>query len=467
MEFKIISKLFSDLEKQKKRIQKILILRDFYFKYPKDSVFIFDIISGTFQRDIDKKDLNISLKSLLQVLNLVSGRNLSDLEKEFNKIGDIGEIFERNLSIKRQKVLFESKQILDLDSIVASLKKIKKITGKDSNKLKIEILSNLFYLISPLDAKFLARFLLDDLRIGVFEGVLKEAFFNSKCNLILNQHFICNKCSYINLNLDNCFSCGAILDKKKQREIFENKNFNIKNLDTFNKYDSKILFRKQKDTILSFKDFREIYIGGFSLIEEAYNIVNSFVKLNNRMDLDINFLFNPKIILFEPIKSMLGVRVKNFDCGIELVGLPTFADFKYDGIRLQIHNKKGEVFLFTRNLEDITKQFPEVVKFIKLNFADLNFILDTECIGFDFKKNKFITFQELSRRILTKNLNLTKHITISVKVFDCLFFGNSSLIKQSYKQRRDVVDKLFIDRDLIFDEDMSFNLEFIDKSILQ
>jgi DNA ligase-1 len=146
---------------------------------------------------------------------------------------------------------------------------------------------------------------------------------------------------------------------------------------------------------------------------------------------------------------MLGTRVNSFEEAFEIVGKPAFADFKYDGLRVQIHNYKGKVKLFSRNLEDITTQFPEIINFIKQNFSDLSFILDSECVGYDYKNKKFLPFQTLSKRIMKKEINENLHINITVKIFDILYLKDETLIKKPYKERREILENLFLNRKII------------------
>ena len=143
---------------------------------------------------------------------------------------------------------------------------------------------------------------------------------------------------------------------------------------------------------------------------------------------------------------MLGTRSKNITESFEMTSAPALIDFKYDGLRVQIHNNLGEVRLFTRNLDEITKQFPEVLEFIKTNFSDISFVIDSECVGYDYKNQKFLPFQVLSKRILTKKIEDVNYINIIVKSFDILYLNNETLISKPYKQRREILEKLFLNR---------------------
>jgi DNA ligase 1 len=89
----------------------------------------------------------------------------------------------------------------------------------------------------------------------------------------------------------------------------------------------------------------------------------------------------------KPIKAMLAQKTETIKDGFKALGKPCAVEYKYDGFRLIIHKKPGtgEILLFTRRLENVTKQFPEVIDFIIQNVKGKSFILDSEAVGFNKK----------------------------------------------------------------------------------
>lgn len=447
MEFVEICEVFEKLEKTSKRLEKVLILRDFAKNNQDEFPFIFDLISGSYQREIKKKNIGISIKTLISVISFVSEEKESIIEKEFNKKGDIGIIAQEFIKDKKQSILNES--LLNIEQITNSFSKISKTTGQNSNKVKKEMLSKLFLgSKSNLENKFLARILLDDLRIGVSEGVLKEAYLNSIIPRIIGINILCSNCNYVNLNIEKCLECSKKLNQKEE-------DSEIKTVIETDDID-KLIESNISSTIKS-KEPRLLYNKLVELLEKKYNLLNSFRKLNSDIVKDKKNLFNAKIEIFNPIKSMLGVRAKNLDEALEVTKMPSLFDFKYDGLRVQIHNNYGKVLLFSRNLDEITKQFPEVVKFIKENFDDVSFVIDSECVGYDFEKKKFLPFQILSRRILTKKIDEVSHIKVVVKAFDIMYLNKETLIDLTYKERREILEKIFLNRPL--KQELNFNLK--------
>jgi len=457
MEFVELTKIFNKLETTSKRISKILLLRDFLENNPKEGPVIFDIIAGNFQRELDKKKLAISIKTIFEVLGFVSRKNKSEIEKEFNKIGDIGEVAQKVLEEKRQKSL--NLEILTVKEIKKSLVEISKITGTNSNKKKKEKLTNLFLLTrDSFERKYLARLLIDDLRIGVSEGVLKESMTNTYFPKIIDIHKMCPDCNYFNLNLVKCMKCGTEIKKTDQLSILENKyeviNLttpkNIKGLSQYIDYEiNPIEFALRRDKnkyIIASENPRKIYNEFLLAFEKKYNLVNSFVELSLELNKDFTNINKFEIKIGRPIRSMLAPRVKTVKEGFEMTNTPSLIDFKYDGLRVQIHNNEGEVKLFTRNLDEITQQFPEVIEYVKKNFSDLSFVLDTECVGFDYINKKFLPFQTLSKRILTKEIEEVRHINVIVKAFDILYLNGTTLIDVEYVKRREKLKKIMINR---------------------
>ena len=58
-----------------------------------------------------------------------------------------------------------------------------------------------------------------------------------------------------------------------------------------------------------------------------------------------------------------------------------------------MHYYNGEVSIFSRNLENMTGQYPDIVNFVKENFVDVeSFILDSEIVAVDTTKNRILPF---------------------------------------------------------------------------
>ena len=63
------------------------------------------------------------------------------------------------------------------------------------------------------------------------------------------------------------------------------------------------------------------------------------------------------------------------------------AEEKYDGERIQAHKVGNRIILFSRRLDDITDQFPDIVAQIRKNIRARNCVIEGEAVAIDKKGN--------------------------------------------------------------------------------
>jgi DNA ligase-1 len=148
-----------------------------------------------------------------------------------------------------------------------------------------------------------------------------------------------------------------------------------------------------------------------------------------------------------PIKAMLPKKVSKIKDGFKEVGQPCALEYKYDGFRMLIHKKKNEIILFTRSLENVTKQFPEVVDYVKKHVKGDSLILDSEAVGFDKKTKKYTDFQAISQRIRRKYDidQLKEKLPIELNIFDILYYDGKSLLDEPFEKRAKLIRKIVKD----------------------
>jgi len=150
-----------------------------------------------------------------------------------------------------------------------------------------------------------------------------------------------------------------------------------------------------------------------------------------------------------PIKAMLAERARSIDEILERMN-PAFVEYKYDGVRIQAHVDENTK-LFSRRLEDLTEQFPEIVDALNRVFGDKKLILDGECITVDPDTNEMLPFQIISRRRGRKyNIEKTaKKYPAVLILFDCLYDGKRDLTLKPLKRRRARLESLYRKNDTI------------------
>ncbi|MBL7206577.1 MAG: ATP-dependent DNA ligase [Candidatus Aenigmarchaeota archaeon] len=118
-------------------------------------------------------------------------------------------------------------------------------------------------------------------------------------------------------------------------------------------------------------------------------------------------------------------------------------EYKYDGARIIIQRDGNRVWLFTRSLENITIQFPELVEWAKKALKPKKCIVEGEMLAIDKKTGKPMPFQMLSQRIKRKYdiEKIAKNIPIQVNLFDITYLDGKSLFKVLLRDRWELLKK--------------------------
>ena len=150
--------------------------------------------------------------------------------------------------------------------------------------------------------------------------------------------------------------------------------------------------------------------------------------------------------LFHPIGFMLATPIETAE---EVASeLPLFAvEDKYDGIRAHAHKSGSRVALFSRTLDDVTEQFPEVVAALaKLSGS---FLLDGEVLA--WKDGRPDSFFRLQRRLGRKapEVELLSEIPVAFMAYDCLARDGRPLFEEAWSVRRRELEAISVDGGLL------------------
>jgi DNA ligase-1 len=142
-----------------------------------------------------------------------------------------------------------------------------------------------------------------------------------------------------------------------------------------------------------------------------------------------------------PIQSMLCQRIKNIEEVGKKMGYPVVVEEKYDGERIQVHKKGNKIKLYSRRLEDITLQFPDIVEAVRKTIKAKDCVLDSEVMPVDAKGN-LLPFQILMQRRRKYDVEeYVRKIPVVLFVFDVLSINGKSLLRESYKKRYELLQK--------------------------
>jgi DNA ligase-1 len=141
--------------------------------------------------------------------------------------------------------------------------------------------------------------------------------------------------------------------------------------------------------------------------------------------------------LFHPIGFMLASPIEE---AAEVAGeLPSFAvEDKFDGIRAHAHKAGSRVALFSRTLDDVTAQFPEVA--MALALLPGSFLLDGEIVA--YREGRPDSFFRLQRRLGRKAPapELLAEIPVTFIAYDCLARDGEPLFEAPWTARREALE---------------------------
>ncbi len=189
--------VYEKLDSTTKRLEKTTILADFFRKIGGEDPELLPVVTllslGRVFPTWSEEELGIASKLLMNAMALVAGVRPEDVEDMMRDAGDIGTAAELLLGKKKQATFFTVP--LTIQKVHSNLMKIADISGNRSQYKKMEILRELFSSASPEEAKYITRTVLEELRVGVGEGTIKDAIaeaFSVEKGVVERAHMLTN-----------------------------------------------------------------------------------------------------------------------------------------------------------------------------------------------------------------------------------------------------------------------------------
>ncbi|MGB9748877.1 MAG: ATP-dependent DNA ligase [Candidatus Woesearchaeota archaeon] len=187
------------------------------------------------------------------------------------------------------------------------------------------------------------------------------------------------------------------------------------------------------------------------VLEEAYNLCTDIGLVAELVvTKGIEGVKKIEIQIGSPIQMMLAQRAKKLSEIKEKMPYGFYSDAKYDGERVQIHKKEnGEVIIYSRRLENITAQYPDIINNIKSSIKEKNFIVEGEAVPVD-KEGNILSFQNIMQRKRKYDIEeYSKKVPVCVFLFDILYLNNMSLMKLPYHERRKTLERIVVKNDFV------------------
>jgi DNA ligase-1 len=362
--FKSLAELLEKVEATKKRLEIIGMTADFLRRLDAEEVepSVSMILGRAFPK-WSPKTLDVSWATLSSVLQRTAGVDWDIFLKAFTNTGDIGAaakaVFEKT-KVKKQALLLEKP--LTINEVRRLLEALAGAVGSGSREKKERFLTVLLSQASPVEAKYLVKIFVGEMRTGLYEGLMEQA-------------------------LAKAFDVPLATVRKASMALGD--------------------------------------IGEVAALAKT----DGTARLS-QVDFQV----------FRPVKLMLAQVASDVGEALAEHGGKTGFEYKYDGARVQIHKRSGEVRVFSRRLTDVTQSLPEVVEAVKANVRADEAIVEGEVIAVDNNGHP-IPFQHLMRRFkrVHEVKGMAEKIPLRLYLFDVLFLYGESLVAIPYVQRRKIL----------------------------
>lgn len=139
-----------------------------------------------------------------------------------------------------------------------------------------------------------------------------------------------------------------------------------------------------------------------------------------------------------PVRVMLAQRLSEAEQILAKLGGQCSAEYKYDGVRVQAHRTAdGTIELFTRRLEEISAQFPDVVELLAAGLKPREAIIEGEVVAYDAAAGELRPFGEVMLRRRKHGIDqAVRDVPVGLFCFELLYADGEDLTLLPYPERR-------------------------------
>jgi DNA ligase-1 len=177
--FSDVAEVFQKIESKSGRLEMMDILASLLKRAdPEEIGKLVYMIQGILAPPYEGIDLGLGERFAIAAIASASGYAASEVEKNFKKSGDLGDSAEDLLSRKKQTALSTSD--MEVSYVYDAMLRIARSSGHGSQEQKIKTLVELLNNSSPLEARYIVRFVIGSLRLGVGDPTILDALSVAK-----------------------------------------------------------------------------------------------------------------------------------------------------------------------------------------------------------------------------------------------------------------------------------------------
>ena len=374
MRFDELARAYERLEATSKRLEMRSILVELIRPIrPPDLARVLYLSQGMLRPEYEGVELGVADSLARRAVATATRTEEAEVARRTKASGDLGTTTSELLAAHTR---LESAHPLTVADVYAELTGIANAKGEGSQDVKVRTLVDLLARASALEGKFLVRFVLGTLRVGVREMTILDA-------------------------LAEAFADGSKAARAR--------------------------------------------------IEAAFNLSSDLGLVAGQLvEHGLDGLASIGLEVGRPIRPMLAEREPTLAAVLERMGGTAALEFKYDGLRVQAHvPKSGPVRLFSRRLEEISAQFPELVADLPSAVRRRPAIVEGECVPIDADTGDIQPFQLVSKR-RGRKYDLDKaqtELPVRLFLFDVLLAAGTPTYSEPFPARRALLEKLLAPND--------------------
>ncbi len=179
-------------------------------------------------------------------------------------------------------------------------------------------------------------------------------------------------------------------------------------------------------------------------IERAYNVTSDLGFVGATLaGLGMEGISGIKVKLGNPIRVMLAERLPSLAHIMEKMGGECAMEYKYDGIRVQAHIGPDRVKLYSRRLEDMTDNFPDIAEALRDRLNAEDAIIEGECVAIN-NEGEMMPFQTVTHRRRKHGMaDAVSEYPVNIFMFDLLYLNGKDLTMLPYTERRRILTDSF------------------------
>ncbi|MBI4210813.1 MAG: ATP-dependent DNA ligase [Candidatus Diapherotrites archaeon] len=398
MLFSELAAYFDSIENISSRLEMSTILAEMLSKAEEKEIgMVIYLSQGALGPRHKALEVGIGEGLLEQGIAKATGYTKDEVAKLYKQMGDLGLVAEKLVEGRKQGSLFSEK--LTIAKVFGNFVKIAQAGGKGSQDSKLGMFAELLNSASKVEARYIARVPLGNLRLGVGDPTLMDA-------LALNY-------------LDE------FTENKKTRKAIE-KGLKEKNEEK----------RKEEFRLRARQGLREV-------IEAKYNIFSDLGAIAEKLKAKgLRGLDEIDMMPGAPIRPTLAERLPSAEEIVKKLG-KCAVETKYDGFRLAMHKNGNEVTIFSRQSENMTEMFPDLVEAVRKQIKARKAIFEGEALAYSEETQQYFPFQVTIQRKRKYDIaKKAEEFPLRLFAFDIMYLDGKNLMARPFRERRQILGKI-------------------------